>query len=379
MKTLYHGNRHKTTEMVQEEVYALGSNIKLLSEYTKGRDPIECLCEVCNYSWIGKVNNLLSGQGCNKCAGRINPTLEEFQQELNSKGKDFTVSGDFIKSTDKLTATCNTCGFQWKAVSLALRRESCKCPECRKASYRVKSEPKLKTRIEKEPKPPVDHYNNFHKKLSELNCKFVLIGDYVRSFINIEVICKDCETTSFKRPVSILKGVCAVCSGKAKGSLPKLQEKLNQDSRNIVVSGTYTNAFGKLDCRCTVCECSWSANPHNLDRTGCPSCALTGYDPNKSGYLYYLRVSDENNTYWKIGITNIGLKGRFSRSSDRKVIEVLYCHLFDDGFVAQKAERNILNMFSEYRAENVNLLRAGNTELFTKDVLQMNHLSSWSI
>lgn len=374
--------------MVQEEIYAIGSKIKLLSIYTRGRDPIDCLCEVCNHTWIGKANNLLTGQGCNKCAGRINPTLEEFQEELDLLGKKFTVSGDFLKSTDKLTATCNDCNFQWKAVSLSLRRESCKCPECRKADYkcniepvaRIKPDPVVKTKKPevKKPSRAERSYEGFHRRIAEKDTKFTFISDFVDYKTKIQVFCNDCETISLRSPSSLLENACAVCSRKVKGSLQKVQEKLNLNNRNIEVSGTYTNAFGKIDCECLVCNCLWSANPHNLDRTGCPSCALTGYDPNKPGYLYYLRVSDSNNTFWKIGITNIGLKGRFT-ASDRKFIEVLYCHLFDDGFSAQKAERNILNIFKEHRAEGVKLLRAGNTELFTKDVLQMNHLIPWGI
>lgn len=382
MKTLYHGNRHKTTEMLQEELIGIGSTVILTGQYTKGIEPVDCICPICEHRWTSTPNRLLRGTGCPSCSGRINPTLEELQQELNLLGKNFTVSGQFLRSTDKLTATCNDCGFQWRTVSLAFRRDSCKCPECRKASLPVKVKPEATARYkaEKIPQPTRSEraYTNFHNKISEKVVNFTMISDFVNYGTKIQVFCNDCETVSLRSPGSLLENGCAVCSRKVKGSVEKVQNKLNQSNRNIIVSGTYTNAFGKLDCHCTVCGCDWPANPHNLDRTGCPSCALTGYDPNKPGYLYYLRVSDDTDIYWKIGITNIGMKGRF-RPADRKVIEVLYCHLFEDGFVAQKAERNILDMFSEYRAENVNLLRAGNTELFTKDVLQMNHLSSWSI
>jgi hypothetical protein len=371
--------------MVQEEIYDIGLKIKILGPYIKAKTPVNCLCEVCGHTWIGTANSLLSGQGCNNCAGRINPTIEELQKQLDELGKRFTVSGPFVKSTDKLLVTCVDCGFEWKAISNSLRRESYGCSECRKSlrPVKVKPEPKVRPKKDKIEKPKLPtraerSYEGFYSKLEERGIRFTLISDFVDYKTKIHVFCNECETMSLKGPSSILLDACAICSRKAKGSLEKVQAKLNENNRNITVSGTYTNAFGKLDCHCKVCGCDWSTNPHNLDRTGCPSCALTGYDPNKPGYLYYLRVSDNSDVYWKIGITNIGLKGRF-RPADRELIEVLYCHLFDDGFVAQKAERNILDMFSEYRAENVNLLRAGNTELFTKDVLQMDHLSSWSI
>lgn len=130
MKTLYHGNRNRTIEMLQEELFYSESYILVYGEYRTAHDPVDCECLVCGYTWLGKPNNLLNGQGCNSCAGRVNPSLVEFQKQLDRLGKNFKVSGDFVKSTQKLTATCNNCGFSWEAISLSLRRQSTQCRSC---------------------------------------------------------------------------------------------------------------------------------------------------------------------------------------------------------------------------------------------------------
>jgi hypothetical protein len=367
VKSKYHGNRNKTTVMFQEEVYDLGMKITVVGEYVKGLAPIDVKCEVCEHSWTTTPNSLLHRKiGCNRCAGRINPSIEELQQQLYKLGKTYTVSlpndTQYVKSTQKVMATCVDCGHNWWAVSLSLRRPSNMCPECRKNNKKIKDEVVPRVFV---------NYEDLRKVADQKG--FILLSEsYNRK---LEVCCTKCFRQWITSPSNLIDNGCAGCSGKLKGSLENTQNKLNKESRGISVTGHYKNAFSKLDCKCDICLCTWTANSHNLlnGKRGCPSCALTGYDPVKGGYLYYLRVTSAESTYWKIGITNIGIKKRFT-TADKELIDVLFCQYFEDGSVPQLCERNILNMYKDYRAENVRVLRAGNTELFLQDVLQMNHL-----
>jgi len=84
---------------------------------------------------------------------------------------------------------------------------------------------------------------------------------------------------------------------------------------------------------------------------------------------------DGEDTFWKVGITGKDLKQRFN-TEDRKKITVLYLYQFGNGVDAYKSEQNILKMFNVYRVKDKRKILScgGNTELFHKDVLQMDHL-----
>ena len=48
------------------------------------------------------------------------------------------------------------------------------------------------------------------------------------------------------------------------------------------------------------------------NQSGCPDCAVSGFNPNMPGTLYYIAVSADNRqTLYKIGITNLSVEKRF--------------------------------------------------------------------
>ena len=81
--------------------------------------------------------------------------------------------------------------------------------------------------------------------------------------------------------------------------------------------------------------------------------------------LYYIKLKKEN--LYKIGITKRTVKQRFGK--EMKNIEVIYEELFEDGSEAFKKEYKILKENKEFQYKGPNILGAGNTELFTKDIL----------
>ena len=102
---------------------------------------------------------------------------------------------------------------------------------------------------------------------------------------------------------------------------------------------------------------------------GCPSCAKNGFQPNKPAILYYLKITtDTNQVLYKIGITNLTVQERFSME-ERKIMEVLSITEYAVGSDAYKEEQTILNKYREYAYKGKNILKSGNTELFTKDIL----------
>lgn len=104
---------------------------------------------------------------------------------------------------------------------------------------------------------------------------------------------------------------------------------------------------------------------------GCPSCAKTGFDKNKSAILYYLKIiTEDDKMLYKIGITNRTVSERF-RLEDLKKIEIIKQEEFENGEDAWNKEKSILEEFKEFKYKGPAVLDSGNTELFTVDVLNM--------
>ena len=59
----------------------------------------------------------------------------------------------------------------------------------------------------------------------------------------------------------------------------------------------------------------------HLKGSGCPSCAVTGFDRNKPGTLYYLSINDGE--AYKIGITNRTVQQRYT-NLDLESITILH-------------------------------------------------------
>lgn len=121
-------------------------------------------------------------------------------------------------------------------------------------------------------------------------------------------------------------------------------------------------------------ECSrshrWLVRPkHVLEGRGCPTCSKNGFDPNKPAILYYIKITHENLTYYKIGVTNNSVDERFHADRD-KLIESIRQIKFDLGYDALILEREILKSYPRITIKDF-LKSGGNTELFETDVLNL--------
>jgi len=96
----------------------------------------------------------------------------------------------------------------------------------------------------------------------------------------------------------------------------------------------------------------------------------TGFNVDKPGITYYLRIEKEGTIVYKIGITNLSVKERFGE--EMKYIKVLQIWEFDDGQKAFDLEQKILKEYSFAKYNGSNILKSGNTEMFTHDVLLLD-------
>lgn len=133
----------------------------------------------------------------------------------------------------------------------------------------------------------------------------------------------------------------------------------------------YTKAINKVKILCNIHgEFSIKAQSH-IEGVGCPGCTIYGFNPNKPAILYYLKITTEDNqTLYKIGITNKTVNERFSLL-DLNKIEIIKQEKFENGKEAYDKEQKILKKYSKFKYKGPKILESGNTELFNKDVLTM--------
>ena len=104
---------------------------------------------------------------------------------------------------------------------------------------------------------------------------------------------------------------------------------------------------------------------------GCPSCATYGFNPLKPAILYYLRVTKDDITVYKVGVTNKTVHERY-KNYDLDMITILKIWEYDIGADAYNAEQSILELNRQHMYVGPPILANGNTELFIKDVGELD-------
>jgi hypothetical protein len=115
----------------------------------------------------------------------------------------------------------------------------------------------------------------------------------------------------------------------------------------------------------------------HLRGSGCPGCAVYGFNTELPAILYYLKIKHTNKYFYKIGITNNDVKSRFRKEAINKIVDYIEIY-FEKGKDALVIEQNILKKHSKYINPNYIILKDGNTEIFNIDVLNFKKLKKRS-
>lgn len=122
----------------------------------------------------------------------------------------------------------------------------------------------------------------------------------------------------------------------------------------------------------------------HLQKHGCSNCAIENNGYKRTTYkdiptiLYYLRVERENYyiTY-KIGITRKSVNERYKQELSNCKITTLKETLYEDGVLAWDEELRIKREFKDFKYNGDRIFdNTGTTELFVKDVLELDGLYS---
>ncbi len=155
---------------------------------------------------------------------------------------------------------------------------------------------------------------------------------YIRTSDQITIICSEHGQFS-QYPFNHLKGHgCLKCSGKCKSTTERFIENAIEAHGEGVYdysNSVYKNAKTKLDIRCTNCNTTFSMTPsdHIHGKNGCPACAKANKGWNRSYYieqakshnnkskLYILRCCNDEEEFYKIGITMKSIKQRYPKKA----------------------------------------------------------------
>lgn len=131
----------------------------------------------------------------------------------------------------------------------------------------------------------------------------------------------------------------------------------------------YVNAVSQTIITCPIHGEFTQVAAAHMSGQGCPMCAKTGFDNTKPAILYYLKVN--GGKAYKIGITNRTVNERFT-NSELQQIEILATRYYEVGQDAYDAEQQVLKDYKEFKYTGPDILVSGNTELFTKDILDID-------
>jgi hypothetical protein len=287
-------------------------------------------------------------------------TLEEDFRKIHGNTYSYT-KAVYVNAITKLTITCPLHGDFEQSSNVHLRGDG--CPTCGQ----------LKTvsgAVEKASREFEGRANKIHsKKYDYSNVK------YVNARTKVKIICPT-HGEFHQSPDAHLKGKgCKKCATEANTELQRFSKDELINKFNTVHQNHYSyekmiylGLSKKIIITCPEHGFFESKAQHHLDGTGCPKCAKYGFNTSIPGILYYLKIS--NGLAYKIGITNRSVRERFPR--DWEKIDILKEWYFEDGQMAYNKEKEIISTYFQFKYEGPELLESGNSELFIKDILNLD-------
>ena len=297
------------------------------------------------HNWKATVITRTSGQGCPYCSGKqvlvgfndLATTHPELAKEL--------VDGDPKKlskgSRTKFTWKCHL-GHTWKAA-VKNRTVGYGCHFC----SGIKVWTGFNDLVTTHPELAKELVDGDPKKLSKgSHTKFTWkchLGHNWKVTVNTRTSGQDCPYCSGKR---VLVGFNDLAT-----TNPELAQQASGWDPTTVTAGVDK----KVKWSCQLGH-KWDATVGNRSReSGCPSCAIYGFDPNKDGYIYFITHSDWE--MYQIGITS-DLKRRLSEHS-LNGWELIESRGPMDGYLTQQWETAILLMLKAKGADLSNAKIAG--------------------
>ena len=296
--------------------------------------------------WTSTVSNRTSGAGCPYCANQLAlcgfNDLQTTHPELAKEADGWDPKTKIAGSNKKLSWICSK-NHRWDAVLASRALNGNGCPYCsgNKVLFGFNDLQTTNPEIAKE----ADGWDP--RKISRGNSK------------STNWLCP--KGHKYKARVDHrANGVsnCHYCSGhrvlKGFNDLQTTNPALAKEAVGWDPSTVTMGSALKKKWKCKKGHI-WITSVGDRKKTGCPTCAETGFDPNADGYLYFLNHSDWE--MFQIGITNVP-DNRLNRHK-KLGWDVLELRGPMDGHLTQQWETAILRMLKAKGADLSNSKIAG--------------------
>lgn len=326
------------------EAAFLAEGYILLSTYSNNKAKLNFVCPQGHRHSI-TWKDFADGARCKYCFGNF---VREEDVESAFRKEGYTLKSKYVACGEKLEFTCpqgHSGSVSWTSFRLGRR--------CRECSNTLPPDPEaVKMAFEAEGYKLLSQYENSKTKV-EFECP---VGHH-HSIL----------WASFRNGTR-----CKYCFG----NLLDENDMMSAFSREgYQCLSSYKNSTTIMDFLCPkghTWKASWSSFRQGTRCTKCPENAHGGYREHRRGILYYARFETMDGPLWKIGITNYSVKKRFY--GEPTPYTVLFERIYEDGSIPPRLEAEIKRKYRKHRYRGY-ALKSGNTECFTKDVLNYDRPS----
>lgn len=316
-----------------------------------------------------RPTNHYIGHGCHQCGGNKPLTLDNFVERAHKlhKGKYDYSRVKFKNVESKVEILCPDHGSFFQRLMTHLKGLG--CDRCGRVNVAKKLSHSIERFIADARRAHGDKYD-----YSQVT--------YVNALTKVTIVCPG--HGPFKQnPASHIRDIgCPKCGDESAADLRRTttgefisEAKAVHGDQYDYSKTEFKSSHEKVEIGCPVHGSFWQspANHTKGNKAGCPGCAESGFDQTKPGLLYYLAVrTNDGNTLYKIGITNLSVNKRFP-TLDLARIRIVRTWQFEMGRIAAEREADILSRFSRHRYHGPDILvGSGNTELFINDVLGLD-------
>lgn len=173
---------------------------------------------------------------------------------------------------------------------------------------------------------------------------------------------------NFKKSIENNKIGCSHCAANVKHTQDYIENCLTAEG--YVAKEEYINSRTPFQAVCPnghMCFINYSSWKRG---SRCSECADRGFKLEKPAILYYIKFYTKIGVLYKIGITNLSTQIRFRYEPCS--FQIIKEEHFLLGKLAKEKEREILTKYKDWLYKGDYVLKNGNTECFTKDVLGLD-------
>ena len=348
------------------EAQMIAAGLQPLEPYQNAVSNWRCRCLNCNQIVISRYNRVQQGSGCPRCAAvEAGKRLRLSEEIAIAKLREYNLEAlePYVKSDVKWKCKCLFCGDVVYPKLKNLQRGEGGCYKCgmKKAGLKnTMSQEEAFQIVSDAGFEPLEPYKN---ALARWKMRHDLCGAIVNPRLNSLL------------SVGIGTSGCAVCAGKQveKGfnDLATTHPEISKQALGWDPSELTQGSNKKKEWGCSQ-QHRWLAKVSDraLKMSDCPSCSVSGFDPNSPGHLYFLEHPDWE--MFQIGITNFPVDRL--KSHKRSGWELREVRGPMDGHLTQQWETAILRMLRAKGADLSNAKIAGKfdgySEAWSKSTFQ---------